>query len=133
MKKAMMKTGITVLMLLMLAALLCACATEKKKEAKQAEATAVIVPTATLNVPAEAVYRILVLDQNGRGIQGVQLSICDALCYRRATDENGVITMPMDASYSVHVLSADGYYADANAEYSLTPSAPELVITLQAR
>lgn len=81
------------------------------------------------------VYRVVVNDESGAGVQGVMLQFCsDTMCILGETDANGIATFEDQAegTYTVHVYSVpDGYEEDAT-EYAAPETYGDVSITLKA-
>ena len=81
------------------------------------------------------VYRVIVNDESGTGVQGVTVQFCsDQICLKGETDANGMAVFEdqEEGSYTVHVLSVpDGFAEDSN-EYDAPETYGDLTITLKA-
>jgi len=68
--------------------------------------------------PAEAVYSVSFTDQNGDGVPGVMLQVCDdSLCQVYTSDSSGLCSFSLPPyAYEMHILSIpDGYEGDTES------------------
>ena len=80
------------------------------------------------------VYRVIVNDESGKGVQGVVVQFCsDIMCLVGETDANGIATFKdqEEGAYTVHVYSVpEGFAEDAN-EYEAPDKYGDVIITLK--
>lgn len=83
---------------------------------------------------SQAVCRIRVTDQDGKGIGHVMVNICsDTLCTSAVTDEQGwIVWTGEEEERSLRILKApNGYAYDPYAEVWMERSGGEAILTLQ--
>ena len=82
------------------------------------------------------VYRVIVNDESGAGVQGVAVQFCsDQICLKGETDANGIATFENqeEGAYTVHIISVpDGFAEDSN-EYDAPETYGDVNITLKAQ
>lgn len=79
-------------------------------------------------------YTVKVVDENGNGISGVALQLCQGACNRLPnTDENGVSTIKLAAKeYNLQILTAEGYIVPEGYIATLPLGQTEITVTLNS-
>lgn len=131
------------LLVLCMALSLCACG---GTETPATEAPATEAPVVT-EAPTEAVeeteaadtglttYSVAVVDEEGNGIAGAMVQICQDTCYPGITNEAGVAQFNVaEANYKVSFLALPaGYtYSTEEQEFYFESNSTEITITLKA-
>ena len=82
------------------------------------------------------VYRVIVTDESGAGVQGVAVQFCsDQICLMGETDANGIAVFENqeEGSDTVHVNSVPEGYAEDTTEYTAPETYGDVNITLKAQ
>ena len=82
------------------------------------------------------VYRVIVNDESGAGVQGVTIQFCsDQICLIGETDTSGmaVFEEQPEGAYTVHVQSVPDGYAEDAEEYAVPETYGDVNITLKAQ
>ena len=82
------------------------------------------------------VYRVIVSDESGAGVQGVVVQLCsDQMCLKGETDASGIAVFEdqPEGAYTVHVCSVPEGYAEDETEYTAPETYGDVNITLKAQ
>lgn len=82
------------------------------------------------------VYRVIVNDESGAGVQGVMVQFCSpSMCLMGETDANGIAVFEDQAegTYTVHIYSVPEGYAEDATEYNAPETYGDVSITLKAQ
>jgi len=76
-------------------------------------------PAALVEPNDDSLYRVIVLDEDGNGIPGVNVQFCsDTACMLGETDETGTALFQVEkGSYTVHILKAPEEYLPVGEEF----------------
>ncbi|MBE7009042.1 MAG: TlpA family protein disulfide reductase [Ruminococcaceae bacterium] len=90
-------------------------------------------PGASEASAAAGVYRIFVIDADGKAVKGVQVQFCsDTDCRAATTDEAGLASFEAaPAVYTVHILKVPEGYAKDDTEYQTSDTCGDLTVILQ--
>ena len=81
------------------------------------------------------VYRVIVNDESGAGVQGVMIQFCsDTMCIMGETDADGIAAFEgqEEGTYTIHVYSVPDGFAEDATEYSAPETYGDVSITLKA-
>lgn len=82
------------------------------------------------------VYRVIVNDESGAGVQGVTVRFCsDEMCVMGETDESGIAVFKDQAEgkYTVHILKVPEGYAEDETEYAAPETYGDVTVTLRSQ
>ena len=82
------------------------------------------------------VYRVVVNDGSGAGVQGVTVQFCsDQICLIGETDGDGIAVFAdqEEGAYTVHVTGVPEGYAEDTTEYAAPETYGDVNITLKAQ
>ena len=82
------------------------------------------------------VYRVIVNDESGAGVQGVTVQFCsDRICLKGETDAKGIAVFEdqEEGVYTVHIVSVPEGYAEDETEYPVPETYGDVTIVLRAQ
>lgn len=82
------------------------------------------------------VYRVVVNDESGKGVQGVMVQFCsDQMCLMGETDADGIAVFEdqPEGTFTIHVYSVPEGYAEDATEYKVPEKYGDVNITLKAK
>lgn len=84
----------------------------------------------------EALFKVTVVDGDGKALKGVMIQLCKDTCIPKVTDDNGVASFNAEITdgYKLSVLSCpEGYEYTGEAEIYLDSGITEYTIELSAK